>query len=247
MYKILFIGALPIELNSIKKEIKKIILTDIEIDFLLTKSWNYNTIYSYKNYIDKKWVPDFVVNLGICWKTSDDNLNLIQIYRIKNLANKKEILLPIYINFAGLNSISCSEKIITDSNDIFPEKFVDMESYWIDFVSTKEKIPYIILKVPFDIISKNSKYISLEDLEIKFSNVPYKNLIEKIKDFLDKNKKEEIDFSMYFSKYKLTFTEKEIIKRNYNKFLAYNLDFLDFFEKNKDLKKEDFIKKMNEI
>jgi len=52
----------------------------------------------------------------------------VQVYRIKNLANEKEALVPIYFQLGELISLGSSEKIITKQEDM-GEDFVDMESF----------------------------------------------------------------------------------------------------------------------
>ncbi len=289
MLKVLFVVALPIELKIIKQEIKKIILKDIKVDYLLSWAGNYETIYNLKDYINKNWNPDFLVNLWVCGYVnnvipanagiyednippfvkgdrgflhfnnennannqlidprikSEDDISFIQIYRIKNLSDNKEKICPVYVNFWDLQSIACSEKIITDKTSILDEKFVDMESFWVDFIATNEKVPYIILKIPFDEIWKESKKVDLKDLENSFLSFPYEKLFLDIKNYLQKNeKKEKVDLSFYKDYFRLTFSEFEILKRNYNKFIAYKQDFEDFFEKNKELSKEKFLEKL---
>lgn len=244
--KILFVVALPIELKMIKQEIKKLEIINIQVDFLSSWVWSYNTIYSLKEYIDKNWNPDFIINLWVCGKTDNKNAEFIQIYRIKNLADKKEKICPVYFEFTKLESIACSENIVTDKKDLLDEIYVDMESFWVDFVSTKEKIPYIILKIPFDSVWEDSKKVELKELENKFLNFPYKELINSVKKYTEKNSKKEIEnLDFYKDFFTLTYSETEILKRNYNKFIAYNLNFKEFFENNKDLPKEKFLEKIN--
>lgn len=244
--KLLFVVALPVELKIIKQEIKKLEIREFQVDFLLLWVGNYNTIYNIKEYIERNWKPDFIINLWVCWKTLKEKYDFIQIYRIKNLSDNKEKICPVYFEFWKLQSIACSELIITNENDLNWEKFVDMESFWVDFVSSKEKIPYIIIKIPFDLIWENSKNIDLKEFDKSFWLFPYNELVFKINNYLQKNiKNYEPDFNFYKNYFKLTFSELEILKKNYNKFVAYNLDFKDFFEQNKNLSKDKFLEKIN--
>lgn len=243
--KILFVVALAPELKSIKKEVKKLLVPNLIVDFLLVWVGNYNTIYNFKNYLDKNWNPDFVVNMWVCWKIVDVKDIFVQIYRIKNLADWKEKVCPIYLQIWELKSIASSEKIITSIEDLHAEQYVDMESFWIDFVCSKEKIPYIILKFPFDNIWKNSLNVSLSDLENLFLWFNYKKLIEEIKDYLEKNIKNIFnDLDYYKNYFRFTFLEFEIFKKNHNKFTALWFDFDKYFEENSYLSKEIFLENM---
>nr|MDD3720302.1 hypothetical protein [Candidatus Gracilibacteria bacterium] len=244
--KILFVVALPLELKIIKQEIKKLEIRELQVDFLLSGVGNYNTIYNLKEYIERSGKPDFIVNLGVCGKIEKITHDFIQVYRIKNLSDNKEKICPVYIDFGDLESITSSEEIVSENNKLLDEKYVDMESFGVDFIASKEKIPYIILKIPFDEVGVKSKQVDLKKLEESFLTFPYKELFDKIQNYLERNIKEvEKDLSFYKKYFKLTFSEYEILKRNYNKFLAYGLSFEDFFENNKDLTKEKFIDEIN--
>ncbi|MDD5769689.1 MAG: hypothetical protein PHE25_01870 [Candidatus Gracilibacteria bacterium] len=243
---ILFAIALSQELKILKEEFKNLKIRNI--DFLLTGVGVLNTIYSIKDYISKNKKPDFIINIGVCGKINDCFLDFFQVYRIKNLANNKEIICPIYINFGNLKSIASSDKIITSFNELENESFVDMESAGIDFICDKEKIPYIIIKKPFDIVSKNSKKVDLKSLEDSLRGFNYLGLIREIENFISKNTKNNFDegISNLKQKLKLTFSENELLKKYINKNIAFGSPEENIF-KNLDLlnKKEilDLIKK----
>lgn len=220
---ILFTIALPIEAKIIKQEIKNLALKSWKIDTLITWVWVLNTIYAIKDYIDKNGKPDFIVNIWVCGKKDDSKNDFFQVYRIKNLSNNKEALCPIYIKNLPLESLACSDKIITNSSEMWDEHFVDMESFWIDFICDKEKIPYIIIKKPFDIVSKDSLQVSKDELEKSLQWFPYENLINQIENFLFQNKKESFENSIQKLKdsYRLTFSETQILKTHINKNIAF--------------------------
>ncbi len=232
---ILFTSALSVELNSIKESIKNInINSKYKINFLLTWVWVENTIYEIKNYLSKNNVS-FIVNIWVCWlKEQNIDLDFFQVYKINKLSNKKESICPIYIDFLYLKTIDCSDKIITDKNDLY-ENYVDMESYWVDFICSKEKIPYLIIKKPFDIVWINSKKVNKNDIYNSLKELDYKNLIEKINIFLDKNlyKNENIVQIEYFVnnlKTHLTFSEKEKLKKDISKEISFKRKKEDIFE-----------------
>ena len=216
---ILFTVALSDELKIIKKEVKALKLP-FKVDFLLTWVWVENTIYSLKDYIQKKEKPEFIINIWVCGKINDDFLDFFQVYRIKNYLDKESIC-PIYIKNSPLKSIFCSNKIITDKNEM-KENFVDMESFWIDFIADKEKIPYIIIKKPFDLVSKDSKKIDLKDLKNNLKWFDYKKLLWEINNFLWKK---ENNFDKKINdlkeKYRLTFSETELLRKYINKCIAF--------------------------
>lgn len=249
--KLLFVCALPIELKIVKEKVKNLNLTDFDIDFLCLWVWSYNTIYSIKDYLDKNWKPDFVVNIWVCGTSSKSIFDdYFQVYRIKNLENSREVLVPIYIKILPLKSINSSEKIITDKIEMQWEDFVDMESFWVDFVCTKEKLPYIIVKRVFDEVWKESKDVDLVSLKNILADFDYFSLIISIWKWLENNKKNDLineNLDYYKDYFRFTFSEFEQFKKDYSKLKAYKKDFKNFFEKNKDLKKEEFLSKINKI
>lgn len=220
---ILFTIALPMEAKVIKQEIKNISLKWLKIDTLVTWVWVLNTVYSIKNYIEKWNKPDFIVNIWVCGKKDETHNDFFQAYRIKNLSNQKESLCPIYVKNLSLKSLACSDKIITDINEIGDENFVDMESFWIDFICDKEKIPYIIIKKPFDVVSKDSLKVEKWDLEKSLQWFDYETLLSQIQDFLNQNKKDNFENIIQNIKehFRLTFSETEMLKKHINKEIAF--------------------------
>lgn len=236
---ILFTASLKLELDSIKEKLKQETSDFFSYKFLLLWLWNYETIFSLQNYLSKNEV-DFVINLGVCWYKQKKDFPFFQVYRIKNLANNKEALIPIYFELWELKSIASSEKILTNKEALQEENFVDMESYGIDFVCSKYHIPFSIFKIPFDEVSKKSLQVSKKDLQENINHFSFWELLEKLKFFFS-SQKEEIDFSPYFNNFSFTFSEKEILKKLYYKFEALGLDFENFFKENKQKDKKDFL------
>lgn len=240
MYKILFCSALPGEIKVVKSMLKTLD-SKVKIEFLSTWIWNYKTILNLAKYLSENKY-DFVVNIWICGYVKEKSP--FQVAKISNINNWKELLVPISFKFLSLDSIACSENIIYDKKNLQDENFVDMESYWFELVCDDFKIPRIILKVPYDEIwSNETTEFDKDKLEKVIKQIDYNKLIEEIVRFLDKYKKEEINFSKFFEHYKLTFSEKLIFENIYYKYtsLVWN-DFDNFFEKNKELDKKEFLK-----
>lgn len=226
---ILIACALPVELKTAKKIIKDLNFKEFKVSFLLTGVWVYNTIYAIKDYMSKNHI-DFLVNFWVCWKKELSSDDFFQVYRIKKLSDYKEYLPPIYIEKNNLESIACSDKIITSEEELVGEKYVDMESFWIDFICEKEKVPFVIIKKPFDIVSFNSKKVSLSDIESSLSSYDFLWLFNDINTFLKENEKLDLDFEFVSVKDSMTFQEFEKFKTNINKRLA-------FWESLEDIKK----------
>ena len=88
-----------------------------------------------------------------------------------------------------------------------------MESFAVDFVATKEKLPFIILKKPFDFVSLDSKKVDIKAMQNSLKKLDYKSLLENIVSYLEKNKKDEINIDFYKEYFSLTFAEAEIFKK----------------------------------
>lgn len=236
---VLFVSALKLEMDIIKNELQKIDSKKIGFKFLLTWTWNYNALYELSNYLKEKKV-DCIVNIGVCGQKREYNENFFQVYRIKEISSEKESLLPVYFTLWNLESIACSNKIVTNPEYLGSEVFVDMESFWIDFVAAKEKITMMILKIPFDTIWSKSKDVSLDVLKQKMETFPYSRLISNLEAFFEKSPT-EYDFTKIKKHFDLTFSETEIVKKNFYRIQALGWDFEKLYKKNKDLSKKEFI------
>ena len=273
MYKILFVSALNAELKIVKQEIKKLnISNDIEISFFESGMWNYKTILNLGLYLaEHKY--NFIINIGVCWWSNNIKTGhpqgmplqnnygcpekLIQISGINNISNNKELISPVFLEFTKVQSIACSEKIIYNSDEIWENNFVDMESYWFEMVCNKFDIPRIILKIPVDKIWKETKKFDFEKAKKYLrENINYSELLEKIEKYLEKNsttlssfsEKEIIIKNKILNNYKWTFSEKIILEKEMNKFIVLELwNIEDFFDKNKQLNKKEFLKKLQNI
>lgn len=245
---VLIIAALPSELASIKKECKNNNIPGLKLKFFLSWVWNYNTIYNLKNHIDHlENTPDFIINIWLCGKITKASSSFFQVYRIFWAANQKESLCPIYINFLKKESILSSEKVITNEKNMQWENYVDMESYAIDLVATQEKIPYVIIKKPFDSVSEKSKSINIKLYQDCLSDLKYHELFKSILAFLQNHEDaEEILRSHYLRQtlelYTFTFSEKEIWKKWYARCIALWWNYENFLNENKRLTKNNFLK-----
>jgi len=261
VYKILFVCALSPELKIVKQEIKKLdISKNLEISFFVSGFWNYETIYNLTTFLSRNTF-DFVVNIWVCWYTSEKS-DLVQITRIFNLSNKKELISPIFVDFAKIESIFCSEEIVYSPISLHLGEtewvvFVDMESFWFEFVLAKFAIPRMILKVPVDKIWEETKDFDYKKaLEMLWNNIAYKKLILEIESYLkntslqpspleERGQGIKDKIKNYF---RLTFSEKIILEKLLNKIIVLKLvDLESFFEENKALQKKEFLEKLKDI
>jgi len=261
MYKILVVWALSQELNIIKEEIKNLELRNIKTIFFTTWIGNYNMILNLTKYLEQNKDFDFVINIWVCGHIPLSQpfpprekgvAQLIQVARILNLANNKELIVPHIIDFWELESIASSEKIIYDEKELIWEKYVDMESYGFEKVCDNFSISRIILKVPVDKIWVETKIFNYERAFQKLkNNIDYKLLFVEIYKYLEnifsfqrvKNEKEI--FEKYKTYFWFTFSQTEIFKRFYHRYFAIIWeDFENYFEQNKELKKKDFLKNL---
>lgn len=252
MKNILVVCALSAELNEIKQILKDAKFRDIKISFFTVWMGNYNTILNLTRFLENNSF-DFVVNIWICWY-KDKKIDAFQVARIYNLSNSKEVIVPNLIDFLSLESIACSEKIVYDTSSLplgeteWGLFFVDMESYGFEMVCDSFKIPRILLKIPVDKIWSETKNFDFEKAKLYLSkNIDYKTMLEKISIYLEKQE-EKIDFDKYFNDFNFTFSEKEIFKKLYYRYvsLIWN-DFDTYFEENKQLNKKLFLKWLEEF
>lgn len=240
MYKILFVSALSWELKPIKDKIKKLNIPNLKIDFFTTWMWNYNMILHLTRYlVDKDY--DFIVNIWTCWyKGLNDNI--YQVWQIINIQNNKELLVPINIKIFHLVSCYCFDKPVKKLDTKFC--LVDMESYGFEIVADNFLLPRLILKIPVDNIwEKFDKDLFLRNL----NDIDFKKVLESIKLYLkDKPKKQKLD--KYINHFKFTFSQKQIFKRLYNKYLALkDNNFDSFYEHNKNSDRKNFLTKLDNI
>ncbi len=242
--KILLVTALSQELNVIKSEIKKLKIPNLKVSYSSTWMGNYNMILNLTRFLEKNWDFDFVLNIWTCWYKSDYK-DFFQVIRIFNFSNKKELLVPHLINFWDFESIFCSEKVVFDSETLLEEQFVDMESFGFELVCDSFSLSRAIFKVPVDKIWTETKNFdfSLASSYLR-EKIDYKKLFEEILKYLEKIPEKQ-DFDKYFSEINFTFSQKEIFKKLFFKYKALVSDnFESYFEENKSLQKEKFLKNL---
>lgn len=252
MYKILIVWALSQEINVVKEEIKKLEIRNIKTNYLTTWMWNYNMILNLTRFLENHDF-DLVINIWVCWYGKSNN-KLIQVWRVFNLSNHKELIIPQIIDFWILESIACSEKPVYNEKKLLDENYIDMESYGFEKVCDSFSVPRIILKIPVDKIWEETKKFDFKKAEKYLrENLDYKELFKKINSYLEnhfniwKGKyKIHIDiFDIYNKKFNFTFSENEIFKRLYYRYISLvNKDFDSYFEINKDQNKKNFLKEL---
>lgn len=242
--KILVTAAHSKELKVIKDRIKSLDLKWTKIYFLQTWIGNYETIFNLTNKLESESF-DFVINIWICWYFWE-KLPFLQAARIKNFSTNKELIVPIPFIFWPLESLWCSDIIVSSIEKLLDEKYVDMESYWFEFVLNKFNLPRLILKVPADKIwDKFDINIIKNTCESLWEVIDYKLLFGKIINYLD-SQTLWTDYEYIKSRYHFTFQEFEIFKFNIKKYEALsNNSFDNFFANNPIPEKKDFLELFN--
>jgi len=237
MYKILFVSALSWEVKPIKEQIKIFNIPNLKVDFLSTWIWNYNTILHLTKYLSDKDY-DFLVNIWSCWYNNLDK-NIYQVWRVINMQNDKELLVPINVKVFDLATCYCFEKPV----DKFDKQFciIDMESYGFEMVANSFSLPRFILKIPVDNIWKKfDKNLFLK----KIANIDFKKVLESILLCLQ-TIPEKQNLDKYINHFNFTFSQKYIFISLYNKYIALkNNDFESFFQENKEFTRKHFLKKL---
>jgi len=231
MKNILIVTALSAELNPIKKIIKKTKFKNIKLSFLSVWMWNYNMILNLTRFLEKEEKYDFIINIGVCWY-KEKKQDFIQVWRIINLSNNDELIIPDLINFWKIESILSSDKIISNNKELNLEEYVDMESYWFEKVCESFKISRIILKIPVDKLWDETKNFDFKKAEKYLKeNIDYKKILAKIEEYLDKNNFINIDLTKYNNYFWFSFTQELIFKKIYNKFEVLTWEsFEDYFD-----------------
>ncbi len=253
MKKILIVWAFSREINVVKEEIKKLELRDVKTSFLSVGIWNYNMILNLTRFLENHDF-DLVINIWVCGHALSNNEQelFFQVWRVFTLSNNKELIIPRIIDFWKSKSIACSEKPVYDDKKIHDEKYVDMESYGFEMVCDSFSISRIILKIPVDKIWEETKKFDFKKAENNLrNNIDYKSLFAKLEEYIEnhfnvwkgKYKVNHDIFETYNEVFNFTFSENEIFKRLYYRYISLvNKDFDYFFEQNKGQNKKEFLK-----
>ena len=195
--KLLVTAATSTELSAVKKWIKSAnIKSKLDIDFLCTWVWNYETIFSLEHYLSKNDISTFIWNIWICGYQNNNEIKYpVQVSSIINIHTEKEYICPPFVKLASFGTFISSEVIVDDMPKLSWNKwlldgkyFFDMESRWTEFIALKHKIPCLMLKVPFDLISTKSRWLfnkqnrikTIESITELLVNLPYYDYLTKI-------------------------------------------------------------------
>ena len=183
--RLLFCCSSPWELKAVKNSIKSLKLKQsLDISYLCTWLGSYETLFSLTKFFceQQQNIRDLLlVSIGFClyysidWE-KDPN---IQIWRIINMLTKKEELPPIPFEFSSIKTIYSSEIIWTEllSEE---EYYIDKESWSIEFVCNKFRIPRIFLKIPYDKIWKETTINKDIGSELLANNIDYAKLVKQL-------------------------------------------------------------------
>lgn len=238
MKTILIVSALSQELKPIKKKIKDLEFNNLNFSYFSTWVWNYNMILNLTKHLENNKY-DFIVNIWVCWY-KESKLDFFQVARIKNLANNKELIVPNIIDFWKLGSILCSENIVYDSETLWEENYVDMESYWFEKVCDSYLLPRIILKFPVDKVWVETKIFDFKKAsEYLEKNIDYNELFLEIEKYLENINTYTTDLSKYIDFFSFSFTQKLIFEKLYNKYEVLTWDSFEnyFYNYTRNLKK----------
>ena len=140
--KILVVAATPGEMKAIKEWVKFANMKiNMDIDYLCSGIWNYETIFSLENYLAQNAEPIFIRNIWICgyWNLNKEKKSEpIQVASVINIHTEKEMIIPPFVQIASFRNCFSSENIILDKPEFKKEistmdneYYFDMESRWI--------------------------------------------------------------------------------------------------------------------
>lgn len=244
--KIVFIAATSHELRAIRNQVEKVKSHMFDVAFFSLGMGNISATYMLTTYLSEYDDIDFVCNIGICGYT-ENKVPLVQIGRTLSASSARELIVPVFFHIAPLVSIESFDLPVLHQKET-TESYVDMESYGIAYVCEKKQLPHAMLKVPYDKIGSEDMQIFQKDQAMKLleENVDYVQLLEKIVWYIATVPKRQ-DWKSIRDTLHLTFTEYENLKKLIARYEALSgKDFLSFFEENKHLKKDIFLRLLSE-
>lgn len=243
--QILFVAATPAELQVLKAVYKKNKPKDIEACFLCCGIGMLESAITLSQALEKKSY-DFLVNIGICACLSKDK-KIIQIARSVQSETKKEICVPQFIQYAPRVSIICSENIYYSASQLGEELYADMESYAIEKVCQHFNIPRVIVKIPYDIPGEETRRFNYKEAKSYMQSVLeeldiFGPLWKYCRDTLSHH-----DWEKYTHIYHFSVSENIIFEKLFHAYMSLSAwKFEDFYQEHKNLKKEAFLKKLEQ-
>lgn len=241
---ILIVCALERELRIAKTYYKNHKPENIQADFLCTGIWNIHTTLTLTQKLTEKKY-DFLINYWVCGY-KDTKQDIIQVLRSVYAPTGKEILSPLFFEFAPPISIYCSETPVYDATLIWEENYVDMESFAIEKVCEHFRVPRIILKVPCDKVGGETHNFDISYAqEVLSKNIDFEKLFMQVSQYLEslpRNEKNEIfEQSHHFTQSERILLEKYIVK--YETLSRDN--FKNFYNIHRSKNKKDFFRELS--
>lgn len=207
--------------------------------------WNVNTtLHLTEKLSSEKY--DFILNYGVCGY-KHERADYIQIVRSVYFPTGKEILTPVFFQFAPLASILCSEVPIDSAELLWDENYVDMESYAVEKVCEHFRIPRLILKVPIDKIGEETRNFDIpKAIELLETHIVFSLLMKKIETYLSSLPK-ETNMETYYNHYKFTVSEKILLQKYMQKYESLSDTPFDiFFWEHKNTRKKQFMQELSD-
>ena len=205
--KILLCYATAWEWKIIKEQIKNLKLKiNLDITYLCTWMGMYETIFNLTKVLNNQTF-DIVLNIWVCGYLNEKK-DWIQVARTVNINTGKELIVPIFAEFGNLESIGCSDVVVRkyptlDPSPLYGEgissplykvesgaeggvryklstiNYIDMESWAIEYVCDKFRVPRVILKVPVDKIGEE-EFDREKGRELLRNKLDYEMIIKKL-------------------------------------------------------------------
>lgn len=157
-------------------------------------------------------------------------------WKIFSLARQKEWLCPLYLSHAPLSAIVHSERVLDHSDALGDYQFVDMESASVSLLGLYFKIPYSILKSPVDVVSPDSKKVTLEALETAMMQFNLQDYVLQIEAFLShapvRFEREITELSKLF---RLTYAQTLQLEYYFHSQIAFGVPKQDIIENLRNL------------